>query len=326
MPPTDLVRVRALHAGIPCRDPRPDHGAGGARADRGHGDRLDGAACCATAWTARRPGARAGAAQPSGRAPDQPRRPRRAARRVRGGARGPGSAQAGFPVSPWREWRRRRALRQCRLPVQQQALQAPLPTSSTPFEQLPAVALDFETTGLDPHRPAALRHLGADRRRPAVHGREHAVRVRPRGGRRRPERDHPACSTATWPGPPTARCSRAAGAGRARDRGACGRDRARLLRALRRHGGVPLPTVHRHLALPHPAGRQRPRPRRRGGLLTLAAARASRRRRSTRRWPTPWPPSCCCPGRSHVRGRRCACATSTNAGFVQVTNPDDAPG
>ncbi len=52
----------------------------------------------------------------------------------------------------WRSWSRRR----CRLPTQILALANPLPGGSTRLTDLRILALDFETTGLDPRRDRIL--------------------------------------------------------------------------------------------------------------------------------------------------------------------------
>ena len=185
-------------------------------------------------------------------------------------------------MSPWREWRRRRALRQCRLPVQQQALQAPLPTSSTPFEQLPAVALDFETTGLDPARDQILSAgwVPIDGGRLRM-GAAREVKVRPRD-------DAGVGQSATIHGLLDSDLAGAADeralleellpalAGRAIVAHAAGIERGFLRALLRRHGGVPLPNPFIDtLALARTllAGGDRGRPDAEG-MFTLAAARA----------------------------------------------------
>ena len=53
-------------------------------------------------------------------------------------------------MSPWQRLRLAWARRQCRLPLQERLLQQPLPRRGARVEDLEMVALDFETTGLDP--------------------------------------------------------------------------------------------------------------------------------------------------------------------------------
>lgn len=185
-------------------------------------------------------------------------------------------------MSPWREWRRRRALRQCRLPAQRQALGVPLPSPSTPFERLPAVALDFETTGLDPAHDQVLSAgwVPIEGGRLCMGG-AREVRVRPRG-------EGGVGQSATIHGLLDSDLAGAADeralleellpalAGRAIVAHAAGIERGFLRALLRRHGGVPLPNpfidtlaIARTLL----AGSD-PGPADAGGLLTLAAARA----------------------------------------------------
>lgn len=75
-------------------------------------------------------------------------------------------------------WARRR----CRLTVEAQALAAPLPPPDTPFDALEVVALDFETTGLDPARDQILAAGWVlVRGGRVVLGSARELRVRPRG-------------------------------------------------------------------------------------------------------------------------------------------------
>lgn len=85
-------------------------------------------------------------------------------------------------MSLWHSARLAWARRRCQLPIQAQALSATLPERSTPFDGLDIVALDLETTGLDPHRDQILSAGWVCIR----HGRielasAHEVPVRPRG-------------------------------------------------------------------------------------------------------------------------------------------------
>lgn len=53
-------------------------------------------------------------------------------------------------MSPWQRLRLTWARRHCALPLQERLLHQPLPRRSAPVDELEMVALDFETTGLDP--------------------------------------------------------------------------------------------------------------------------------------------------------------------------------
>jgi len=55
-------------------------------------------------------------------------------------------------VSPLQRLRLARARRACRLPLQQRLLQQPLPSRGACVADVEMIALDFETTGLDPQR------------------------------------------------------------------------------------------------------------------------------------------------------------------------------
>ncbi|MDH5832658.1 exonuclease domain-containing protein [Luteimonas kalidii] len=82
----------------------------------------------------------------------------------------------------WRAWRGEHARARCRLPSQREALAVPLPAAATVFEALPVLALDFETTGLDPARDQILSAgwVPIDRGRLRM-GAAREIRVRPRG-------------------------------------------------------------------------------------------------------------------------------------------------
>lgn len=55
-------------------------------------------------------------------------------------------------MNPWQRLRLARARRKCRLPLQSRLLRLPLPSGGDRLEELELIALDFETTGLDPAR------------------------------------------------------------------------------------------------------------------------------------------------------------------------------
>jgi DNA polymerase III subunit epsilon len=55
-------------------------------------------------------------------------------------------------LNPWQRFQLNRAKRKCRLPLQAQLLEQPVPGNRALVADLELVALDFETTGLDPAR------------------------------------------------------------------------------------------------------------------------------------------------------------------------------
>ena len=184
-------------------------------------------------------------------------------------------------MTPWREWRRRRAQRHCRLPPEAEALAVPLPVSTTPFEALPVLALDFETTGLDPARDRILSAgwVPIDGGRLCMGG-AREVRVRPQG-------EAGVGQSATIHGLFDSDLAGASDeralldallpalAGRAIAAHAAGIERGFLRALLRRHGGVSLPNPFidtlalAHTLLEGSGGRADAQ-----GALTLAAARA----------------------------------------------------
>jgi DNA polymerase III subunit epsilon len=174
-------------------------------------------------------------------------------------------------------WARRR----CRLPLQATALAAELPAGDIRFSALDALALDFETTGLDPGRDDILSagwvRISGGR---ILLGSAREVRVRPRG-------EAGVGQSATIHGlvdSDLADASDEAGllaalvpalAGRAIAAHAASIERGFLRALLRRHGGVALPnpfidTLALQRRLLEGSGE---RIDEHGGALTLAASR-----------------------------------------------------
>jgi DNA polymerase-3 subunit epsilon len=184
-------------------------------------------------------------------------------------------------VNPWRTWRLARARARCRLPAQREALAVALPSPATPFEALPVLALDFETTGLDPARDQILSAgwVPIDRGRLRM-GEAREVRVRPRGeaGVGQSATIHGLFDSDLAQASDEAALLQAllpALSGRAIAAHAAGIERGFLRALLRRHGGVALPNpfidtlVLARTVLEGGGGRVDEH----GGALTLAAAR-----------------------------------------------------
>lgn len=184
----------------------------------------------------------------------------------------------------WRGPRLAWARRRCRLAVQAEALAAELPAAGTPFDALEILALDFETTGLDPSRDQILAagwvRVSGGR---ILMGSAREVRVRPRG-------EAGVGQSATIHGLLDSDLADAddetgllaelmpALAGRAVAAHAAAIERGFLRALLLRHGGVPLPhafidTLSLERLLLEGKGE---RPGERDGALTLPVARARR--------------------------------------------------